>query len=39
VETKPASLENEESALVFSSGMKAARDPIEALNNAPDYDG
>jgi cystathionine beta-lyase/cystathionine gamma-synthase len=39
VETKPASLENAESALAFSSGMAAARDTIEDLNNALDYDG
>jgi cystathionine beta-lyase/cystathionine gamma-synthase len=39
VETKLASLENAESALVFSSGMEAARDPIEDRNNALEYDG
>ena len=34
VEVKLASLENAESALVFASGMAAAEDLIDDLNNA-----
>ena len=34
VEVKLASLENAESALVFASGMVAAEDLIDDLNNA-----